>query len=209
MDFLGGIVKFKPIFIYPALVIIIAVVLLLVTVNSDKTMEKNNGSITDKEMPNDEIHQDLDIPGKESPGKGNVTSSVFERLEELKKEVEKNPKDTLKLREYADFLAAAHKPDEAILYYEKILKIDPKKKDVLFNLSFIYYNNIKNFDKAESLTNTILKYYPEDTQAMYNLGAIKASKGDRETARQIWEKIIKDFPNSASAELAKTSLTQL
>ncbi len=60
-------------------------------------------------------------------------------MDMLKKEVEANPKDTAKIKEYADFIAAAHKPEQAIPYYEKILKVDPRRNDILFSLSMIIF----------------------------------------------------------------------
>lgn len=198
--------KFKMIYLYAAFIIIIAAVLLLTTNSHRKTSTSDTGDIVNKEMPNDEVHTGLNNPS--SPNKGNVTSFVFEQLEELKKEVENRPNDTLKLRELADFLTAAHKPDEAIPYYKKILKIDPDKKEVLFNLSYIY-NNKRDFKQAEYYTNKILKLDPRDSQALYNLGAINASRGDKNKAREIWESILKEFPNSPTSDLAKSALSRL
>lgn len=208
MDFLGGKMKFKPIYFYPTLVIIILIVLIITINDSNKTHVKVEDEIVNKEMPNDEVHKGLNVPGKESPTKQNVTSTVLERLESMKKEVEKNPNDTLKLKEFADFLTAAHKPEEAIPYYEKILKIDPNNKEVLFNLSFIY-NTKRDFLRAENYTIKILKLDPKDTQALYNLGAISASKGNKNKARDIWEKIVKDFPGTEIESLAKSGLAKL
>ena len=39
----------------------------------------------------------------------------------------------------------------------------------------------------------------------YNLGAIEATKGNKEKAREIWTKLIKDNPNDETSELAKNS----
>lgn len=207
MGFLGGIMKFKWVYVYPAVIILIIVILLLTTADK-KTPAVHENEIENKKMPDDEVHKGLNNPASVPPNKQNVTSSVFEQLEELRKEVEKNPIDTLKLREYADFLAAAHRPDEAIIYYEKILKIDPNKKEILFTLSFIY-NNKGDFEKAENLTNKILKIDSKDSQALYNLGAINASRGSKVKAREIWERILREYPGSSSADLAKSGLAKL
>jgi len=207
MDFVGGIMKFKLAYVYATLVVII-MVMLVTTIIDKKAPTTVKNDIRNKELPNDEVHKGLDNPGSVPPNKQNVSSFVFEQLEELKKEVEKNPNDTLKLREYADFLAAAHRPDKAITYYEKILKIDPKKKEILFTLSFIY-NNKGDFEKAENLTNKIIRIDPKDSQALYNLGAINASKGNKIKAREIWERILNEYPGSSSAELAKSALANL
>lgn len=207
MDFLGGIMKFKLIYVYPVLIILM-VVILVITATNKKSPKVIQNKIANKEIPNDDFHKGLNNSDAVSPNKQNVTSSVFERMETLRKEVEKNPNDTLKLRDYADFLAAAHKPDKAITYYEKILKIDPEKKEILFTLSFLYYNK-GDINEAEKITNKIIQIDPKDSQALYNLGAINASKGNKNKAREIWEGIIKEYPGSSSAELAKSALEKL
>jgi tetratricopeptide (TPR) repeat protein len=207
MDFLGGIMKLKLAYVYLAVVILIIIILLLTT-DYERTPTIIQNDVVNQEMPNDEVHKGLDNPASIPPNKQNVSSTVFEHLEELRKETEKNPNDTLKLRKYADFLAAAHRPDEAITFYEKILKIDPKRKEILFTLSFIYHNK-GNFENAENLTNKILQIDPKDNQALYNLGAINASRGDKDKAREIWERILKEYPNSPSADLVKSALSKL
>ncbi|MGQ9644599.1 MAG: tetratricopeptide repeat protein [Ignavibacterium sp.] len=45
--------------------------------------------------------------------------------------------------------------------------------------------------------------------ARYNLGAIEATRGNDEKARQIWNKLIQDDPKSETAELARNALTML
>jgi cytochrome c-type biogenesis protein CcmH/NrfG len=193
--------KIKPIYIYGGVVIL--TILFLVFFSS-----KNDSGILEKvdtnQMPDDNIHKGLQLP----PGKENVSSAVKQRLEMLEKAVEENPEDTLKMREYADLLAAAHHGDEAIVYYNNILNVNPKRSDILFSLAFIYFNK-KNYNKAESMVQKILLYEPDNTYAMYNLGAIAASSGDKQEAKAQWKKLIKDYPGSDGAKLAEGSLKKL
>lgn len=129
-------------------------------------------------------------------------------MAELKQAVDNNPKDTIKLKEYADFLAAAHKMDEAIQIYDRILKIDPKRTDIYFAVTLLYYNK-NDLQKAEVYNEKVLKYDPVNSMALYNRGALAATRGDKVKARAIWEKIIKDDPDSEVGNLAKQSLTRL
>jgi tetratricopeptide (TPR) repeat protein len=193
--------KIKPIYIYGSVVVLAIIFLVFFTSRNDSNIPEN---VQNNQMPDDDIHKGLQQP----PGKDNVSSEVKRHLEMLKKEVEENPKDTLKMREYADFLSAAHQPDEAITYYNNILNVNPKRSDVLFSLAYIYFNK-KNFDKAEDLVNKILVYEPDNTEAMYNLGAIAASNGDKQKARTQWEKLIKNYPGSNASKLAESSLKKL
>ncbi len=53
------------------------------------------------------------------------------------------------------------------------------------------------------------KLFPNDPMVVYNVGAIEATKGNKEKAREIWTRLIKDFPSNKTAELAKNSLKKL
>jgi tetratricopeptide (TPR) repeat protein len=200
MDILKNNIKLKTWYIYAAIVAAVIIFLIL----SSQNNSEQKSSIDFNNMPQDDVHKDL----KQQPGKGNVSENVMKQLQVLKKAVDENPDDTLRLREYADYLSAAHKPDEAFYYYEKILKKDPMRIDILFAESFIFYNK-QNFIKAEEITIKILGYDKKNHQAFYNLGAIAASRGDRERAKEIWSKLIIDFPNTSSSQLAKNSLNKL
>jgi tetratricopeptide (TPR) repeat protein len=196
--------KFKPLYAYLGLVVILVVILVVFT--QKKEDNKSATDITGQEIPKDDIHRGLQ--NGQTPNKGNVSAEIIHKMEGLKKAAEENPNDTLKLKEYADFLTEAHKQDDAIKYYEKILKVDPKRTDILFSLSFLYYNK-QNYDKSEELTNKILSYDQNNPLALYNLGAISATKGEQEKAKNIWNEVIKKYPNTDAANAAQQSLTNL
>jgi len=197
--------KIKPLYIYTGVVVLAIVFLVFFTSRNDSGVPEN---INPNQMPDDDVHKGLKDQVQAPPGKGNVSSEIKHRLEMLKKAVEENPKDTLKMKEYADFLASAHHPDEAIKYYYNILNINPRRSDILFSLAYIYYNK-KNYEKAEEVISKILLYEPDNTQAIYNLGAIAASRGDIQKAKAQWEKLVKNYPGSDEAKLAEGSLKKL
>lgn len=205
MDFLEKIMKIKPLYLYGVLGIIIIVILIIsiqqVNENSESFKNFNN-------MPPDDIHKGLNNSMNQNPGSSNVTAETKLKLEELRIAYEKNPDDSVKLLEYADFLLSSHRPDEAIPLYEKLLRIDPLRIDAMFALTSIYYDKA-DFDKAEELTNKVLKVEPDNVMALYNLGAINATKGNKGKAREIWTKIINEYPDSETKELAKNSLSRL
>ena len=195
--------KFKPLYAYLGLVVILVVLLLVFT---QKNKSNSSADVSNQEMPNDDVHKGLKNGG--SPNRSNVSADIIRKMEELKKSVENNPGDTLKMKEYADFLTEAHKPDEAVKYYQKILKVNPKRTDILFSLAFIYYNK-QDYDKSGELTNQILSYDKNNVLALYNLGAIAATKGDNEKAREVWNSLIEKYPNSEAAKAAQQSLNNL
>jgi tetratricopeptide (TPR) repeat protein len=192
--------KIKLIYIYGVIILVAALYLIFFT-GKDHANTSNNSN---KEMPQDDIHKGL----TQSPNKENVEENVKHQLDMLKKEVDKNPKDTLAIREYADILAAAHKPDQAIIYYNKVLNVNPARTDILFSLAFVYYN-MKDYPNSEKVTNRIFLYEKNNLQARYNLGAIAATIGDIEKAKLIWNKLVKEHPNTEASKLAQSSLSRL
>ena len=200
--------KFKPLYFYGTILIAVVLILVFVTQQNDKQEELSDNKISTEEMPQDDVHSQLRNESDDSPSKENLSEEYHQKLSELKNIVEQNPGDTLAMRNYADYLAASHKNDEAVANYSKILEIDASRIDILFNLSFLYYN-IGNMDKADEYNNRVLKLEADHVSALYNKGAIAATRGDTETAREIWNRIIKDFPESETTVLAKQSLERL
>lgn len=208
MDFLGDMkMKFKPIYLYGVIALAVIVTLLVVS-QSSNTDEKVKGDITNKQMPMDDVHKKLNNGMMQDPSGSNVSEEAKHKIEVMKKDVDANPNDTLKMREYADFLAAAHKPDDALLYYQKILDKDKRRKDIYFSITYIYYTK-GDLVKAEDVTKTMIKLFPADPMANYNLGAIEATKGNKDKAREIWTKLIEENLDNETTELAKNSINRL
>ena len=200
--------KFKPLYFYGTILIAVVLILVFVTQQNDKQEELSDNKISQEEMPRDDVHSQFRNQNDSSPSKENLSEEYHQKLTELKKTVEQNPGDTLAIRQYADYLAAAHQNDEAVSNYSKLLEIDPSRIDILFNLSFIFYN-AGNMDMADEYINRVLKLEPKHVSALYNKGAISATRGDTETAREIWNRIVNDFPQSETTALAKQSLERL
>ena len=203
----GNKMKFKPIYLYGVVLVAAVVLLFFFSRGKDSNLDPKTTNLQNENIPDDGIHNQLKMP-ESNPTKDNVTENFHKRMGELKQAVENNPNDTLKLKEYADFLAAAHKTEEAIRMYDRILKINPKRTDIYFSITLLYYNE-KDLQKAEEYNEKVLMYDPTNSMALYNRGALAATRGDKEKARTIWEKIVKDDPDSEVGNLAKQSLTRL
>ena len=199
--------KYKPIYLYGLLVAAVVVILTIVTQQNSNEPPVTNLDQS-QNIPDDEVHQQLKNQGSNLPSKENISESYKQKLAALKTAVEKNPEDTLALREYADFLAASHKMDEAINYYEKILEKDKSRSDIYFSLSIIYYNK-NDFAKAEDQNKKVLAYNPQNQMALYNIGAIAATQGDVDKAKEFWDQVIKVNPESETGKLAAESLERL
>jgi len=199
--------KFKPIYLYGAIAVIALAVLIVVEIQ-DKS-NSNQPPVTDEQMmPNDDVHNQLKNQTSTSPGKENVSEEYKKKLAELEQAVNENPNDTLALRNYADYLTASHKMDEAITYYEKILSADPKRSDIHFSLAVIYFNK-QNFDKCDNENEKVLEYDAQNQMALYNLGAVAATRGLKEKAKDYWNKVISINEKTETAQLAKESLSKL
>lgn len=199
--------KFKPIYLYGILVV--AAVALLIIVGIKETFNSTEVSISnDQTMPDDDVHKQLKNQMNTAPGKENVSEEYRKKLSELKEAVDSNPSDTLAMRNYADFLSASHKMNEAIPYYEKILEVNPKRADIYFSLALIYYNK-QDLVKCEQLNNNVLSFDPKNQMALYNLGAVAATQGKTDKAKEFWNKVVSINSENETGKLAKESLGRL
>lgn len=195
--------KIKPVYIY--LSIFVIAVLIIVTTSNTSNQEPEE-PVNTEAMPNDDIHKGLQNGA--TPGKGNVSGNIIHQMEMLKKAVEENPNDTIQVKKYAELLAAAHNPQKAVELYKSILVKDPNRIDILLGITFAYYN-MRDMNNAEVYTNKVLSIDKNNHEANYNLGAIEAGRGNTSKAKEIWEDVIKRFPNSSVAQIAENSIKSI
>ena len=196
--------KLKPLYIYAA-IIIAAVVFLVISSGNDKN-EMADSHAVQGNMPDDDIHKGLS--DSKDPSKGNVADNIKHMMEEMNKMYEANPDDTLKAREYADFLASAHHPEKAISVYEKILQKNPKRTDINFTVAYLYFTK-QDYNKSELYIDKILNYDRNNVHAKFNKGLILVSKGDKEKGRSIWKEIVDKYPDSEITQKTQEALKNL
>ena len=102
----------------------------------------------------------------------------------------------------------AHQPAKAIPYLERYTAINQTNREVWLQL-VTAYGALDNWGKALEATMAILASWPDDPEAMYNVGAIHANQGDYEEARRWWEKVRDQGTDSALADAATASLRRL
>jgi tetratricopeptide (TPR) repeat protein len=199
--------KLKAIYIYLGVFIIFvaAVIFFSKTTNdSNKAMEINPQA----QMPDDDIHGKMKSQGNgDTPSKSNLMQDAVERINALKSEAEKSPNDTLKVREYADVLIA-HKPEEAIKLYERILRIDSKRTDILLQLTFVYFNQ-GDMKKAEEFNSKVLTVDNNNLIAKFNIGGLAQAKGDERKAKSVWQDLANRYPQTEVGKLAAQLVQQL
>ncbi|MDZ7763596.1 MAG: tetratricopeptide repeat protein [Melioribacteraceae bacterium] len=193
--------KLKPVYIYLSVFVLVIVAIVIFSTNDEQNNPQPN--VTQQQtMPQDEIHKNLGS----SPG--NVSAEFRQKMERLKDNYESNPDDTVNAIEYARLLAAAHKPNDALNIYQEILKKDNSRDDLRIELATVYYN-MQQYLEAKSELEYVLERNPNADDVIYNLGAVEASLGNTEKAKEIWKRLVNDFPNSDAAEFAKQSLENL
>lgn len=198
--------KVKPIYLYLGVIIVfIAAVIFFskTTKDSNKALEINPQA----QMPDDDIHGKMKSQGNgDVPSKSNVMQDAVERINTLKADVTKNPNDTAKVREYADVLLA-HKPEEAIKLYERILKVDSKRTDILLQLTFVYFNQ-GDVKKAEEYNSKVLTVDNNNLIAKFNTAGLAQAKGDEKKAKAIWQDLANKYPQSEVGHLAAQLVKQ-
>lgn len=199
--------KFKPIYLY-GLVALIAITILIVVAIQENSDSTNTSMNNEQVMPDDDVHKQLRNQMDSSPGKENVSEEYRKKMAELEQAVKENPKDTAALKNYADYLSASHKMDEAVTYYKNILEIDAKRSDVYFALALIYYNQ-QDFIKCEEVNMKVLSFDPNNQMALYNIGAVAATQGNKEKAKEFWNKVLSINAESETGKLAKESIGKL
>jgi len=193
--------KLKPIYIYLSLFAIFVAAVIFFS----KDTKKPESADQNRQMPNDEIHSKMN-PG-DAPSKSNVMKEALAKMNELKAAVEKNPNDTAKVKEYADLLTV-HQPEEALKLYTRIYNIDPRRIDILFQLTLVYFNK-GDYTKAEEFNNHILALQKNNLLAYYNTGAIAEAKGDRSKAKSIWQEIAVKHSKEEIGRVAMESIKEL
>jgi len=199
--------KVKPIYIYLGVFLVFVAALIFFS-RTTKDSNKAMGIDPQAQMPDDDIHGKMKSQGNgDVPSKSNVMQDAVEKINTLKADVEKNPNDTVKVREYADVLLA-HKPEEAIKLYERILKVDSKRTDILLQLTFVYFNQ-GDEKKAEEYNSKVLMIDNNNLIAKFNTAGLAQAKGDDKKAKAIWQDLANKYPQTEVGHMAGELVKQL
>lgn len=166
-------------------------------------MSKEVDKSKSQKMPDDEIHRNLNQRQFQQ-----MSKEIQAKIDSLKEVVKNNPKDTIALNHLGFFLLQEHKFDEAEIYFENLLKINPNRVDVLNVLAEMNFN-LQKFDKAEGYLKRVIKLEKDNEVAQYNLGVVYVMQGKKDDARKVWGDLIKKYPDSELARVAKESMQAL
>lgn len=143
-----------------------------------------------------------------APGKDNVSRSIRETVAHLKAVVEKNPKDTARMIELARLLHDAHQPGEAAAYYERALAVGEVGDSARIDYSLCLFQ-IGKVEQALEQNRVVHRRNGRNAQALYNIGAIHANSGRRDSAVVYWQRLTAVAPDDPLAPQARTNLEKL
>jgi cytochrome c-type biogenesis protein CcmH/NrfG len=106
-----------------------------------------------------------------------------------------NPDDFDSIVKVANLYYDGRQYPDAVKFYERALKIQPKNADVITDLgtSFWYTGDV---DNAIAEFQTALKYQPGRASTLFNLGIVRwQGKKDPKGAVQAWEELLRRNPN--------------
>jgi len=195
--------KLKPIYIY-GIVLIVAIAVIAIFSSNIFTGENPAGT-SNSQMPDDEMHQSM--RGK-MPSKDNVDKSAMQKLQELEKDVEANPNDTLKMKKLSSYYAVGHQKVQAISLLEKILDKGPNRIDILQALTYMEYSQ-KNFSKAETYNNQVSKLTNGSLESQFNVAVIEEGKGNTDKAKKLYQSLVKNNPKTDIAKMAQAALDRI
>jgi tetratricopeptide (TPR) repeat protein len=147
------------------------------------------------------------------PPIGATTDSMMNveraQIEQLKKVVEQDPKNTNHLIQLGNLYFDMSQPQEAITYYERALSNDSLNPLVLTDCG-IMYSQIGQADKALINFDKAIALKPDLQQAYFNKGLILfSSKNDKTNAIKTWRQYIALIPDTAQANAFKHQVDSL
>ncbi|NUN69741.1 MAG: tetratricopeptide repeat protein [Bacteroidetes bacterium] len=151
----------------------------------------------------------FDTPAtSQTPSKENVHASYTEQVGQLKRSVEKDPKNTAHLIALGQFLMDGHQDRDAIIYFERAAVLEPQNDSLLLDLAVCYANDGRP-DQAMVVTERLLTKDRRNVRALYNKGALLASAGKKSDAAAVWKELLRIAPESDEAHTVRGYLTSL
>ena len=143
------------------------------------------------------------------PDASNVSGSFTKKMLDLETYLSKNPNDTTHIIMLARLYQDGHKPDKDVYMYQKLLALHKTNPQLWLDLTNSY-GMIGNWTAAAKICEDMLVLFPENTSAMYNLGAIYANQGNKSAAILWWNKVLQFEKDDAHVKhLAQQGLTKL
>jgi tetratricopeptide (TPR) repeat protein len=142
------------------------------------------------------------------PTKDNVRNVLKDELEHLHHVVDKDPENPRALFQLAALLQDSHNNQEAANYYVRGLALNPDNNASRIDYSLCLHALGKT-DEALTQNRIVLKHDPSNIQALFNIGALFANRGVRDSAVTYWTKLIAKHPGESLASQARENLSRV
>ena len=128
---------------------------------------------------------------------------VFEAILEYKKAIDRNPDDFVVHSKLATIYLKQKEIDQAVIHLEKIIEINQfnyevDKLEIAKKLAQSYQFR-DEFEKSFKTYLNILKDYPVDQDALYNVAFLALGQEEFEIAQRFLERLVKQIPNDFDA----------
>jgi len=142
------------------------------------------------------------------PSKENANLALKEKIDHLRHVVEIDTGNSAIAFEVARLLQDSHNSRDAVQYYARGLMSDPKNSSARIDYSLCLYEVGRG---AEALRQCMLVLQSDSThaEALFNLGAIYANEGNRDSAQAYWTKLAAKHPTHRLATKARENLRML
>jgi cytochrome c-type biogenesis protein CcmH/NrfG len=131
------------------------------------------------------------------------------KITALKSVAAQQPSNAQPRIELANLYFDAERYDDAITWYQAVLKITPNDVNVSTDLGVCYYYT-NQADKALLQLSHSLSIDPKHTKTLLNIGIVKAfGKQDLDGATQAWQQVVDLGPDTPEGQAAKRALDTL
>lgn len=131
----------------------------------------------------------------------------LQQINQLRQVVEAEPENYAALLDLAHLLGDSGFFDKAVERYNTYLAANPNETDVWVDLGVCYFE-LEDYGKATDAMQKALDLDPEHLIAHFNMGIVKFSEGDVETAKDWWLEVVEMKPESNIAIKAKELIEQ-
>jgi tetratricopeptide (TPR) repeat protein len=163
-----------------ALGLVVAVVYLRTPVSESVPVHPAAGPSTTSAVGSDAVETE--------PSGSNVSHAYRREEARLQQVLEEAPDDTTALVQLARFYQDGHQPEQAVPHYDRYTQLHPRNHQAWMDLTACFAE-LMQWDQALKALEAMLRIWPDDPAAMYNIGAIHANAGEFDAARTWWEKV--------------------
>jgi tetratricopeptide (TPR) repeat protein len=143
-----------------------------------------------------------------SPSRDNVTPDLHAELATLQQRVAAEPDDAAARLELARLLRDGHQAEDALAHFEQYVALQPGDHQGWLDYAQTL-GMLKQWNKAQRVTEAMLEHFPDDPSALYNLGAIHANRGQFAEARRVWTRLTDQQADAVMQAKAAQALQKL